>query len=78
MHSTITRILEILNMMNPNAPINELEQFQKLINVDTLKAMQLLGFNYKAAIGEPLTELCASTILSLKKSQNKDLIIRLP
>lgn len=24
--------------------------------------MQLLGFNYKAAIGEPLTELCANKI----------------
>ncbi len=24
--------------------------------------MQLLGFNYKAGIGEPLTELCANKI----------------
>ena len=29
---------------------------------DTLKSMQLLGFNYKAAIGEPLTQLCANAI----------------
>jgi hypothetical protein len=33
--------------------------------------MQLLGFNYKAAIGEPLTELCANAILSKGKSHNK-------
>lgn len=33
-----------------------------LINKDTLKTMQLLGFNYKEAIGEPLTEVCAMTI----------------
>lgn len=28
----------------------------------TLKAMQLLGFNYKEAIGTPLTRACASAI----------------
>lgn len=26
--------------------------------------MLVLGFNYKAAIGEPLTQLCADAILS--------------
>lgn len=34
----------------------------QLINKDTLKTMQLLGFNYKEAIGEPLTEVCANAI----------------
>ena len=38
------------------------EQIKELISVDTLKTMQLLGFNYKAAIGEPLTNLCANAI----------------
>jgi hypothetical protein len=34
--------------------------------------MQLLGFNYRAAIGEPLTQLCANAILSKSKNtQNK-------
>lgn len=33
-----------------------------LINADTLKTMQLLGFNYKEAIGEPLTKICAEAI----------------
>ena len=27
--------------------------------------LQLLGFNYKAAIGEPLTEICANAISKL-------------
>ena len=40
------------------------DQIIKLISVDTLKTMQLLGFNYKAAIGEPLTTICANAILS--------------
>ena len=55
--------------MSPNAPIETFEQMKELISVDTLKAIQLLGFNYKAAIGEPLTQLCADAILS--KSESK-------
>ncbi|HZJ68735.1 MAG TPA: hypothetical protein VFD28_01845 [Candidatus Eisenbacteria bacterium] len=40
-------------------------QIKELISVDTLKTMQLLGFNYKAAIVEPLTEICANAITNL-------------
>ena len=43
------------------------EQLRALINADTLKCMQLLGFNYKEAIGEPLTQMCASAIRSWGK-----------
>lgn len=39
-----------------------LEILKGLLTKDTLKVMQLLGFNYKQAIGEPLTELCANAI----------------
>lgn len=39
------------------------EQIKELISVDTLKTMQLLGFNYKAAIGEPLTLMLKNFIL---------------
>lgn len=38
------------------------EQLVDLIQVDTLRTMQLLGFNYRKAIGEPLTELAANAI----------------
>lgn len=41
---------------------NTIDLFLGLINKDTLKTMQLLGFNYKSAIGEPLTEVCADFI----------------
>ena len=71
LHNTATRVLDILKVMDPKAPVDTFAQFQELIDIDTLKAMQLLGFNYKAAIGEPLTELCANAILSKGKSQNK-------
>jgi len=45
-------------------PIELFEQLKELINIDIFKSIQLLGFNYKAAIGEPLTQLCANTILA--------------
>ncbi len=48
-----------------NEQVKSYEQIKELISVDTLKTMQLLGFNYKAAIGEPLTQICAKAITSL-------------
>ena len=47
------------------------EQIKELISVDTLKTMQLLGFNYKDAIGEPLTKLCANAISNWGSKNNK-------
>lgn len=64
LNNTVGRVLEILKVMTPNTPLETFEQMKVLISVDTLKAMQLLGFNYKAAIGEPLTQLCSDAILS--------------
>ena len=69
LHNTVERLLELFKIMSPNAPIETFEQMKELISVDTLKAIQLLGFNYKAAIGEPLTQLCADAILSKSKSK---------
>lgn len=68
--ATIGRILEILSSSKSNTDeassadvrTAALGQFRQLISADTLRTMQLLGFNYKAAIGEPLTELCANKI----------------
>jgi hypothetical protein len=36
-----------------------------LVSVETLTVLQLIGFNYKAAIGEPLTEVVQGLILQL-------------
>ena len=69
LHNTVSNILEIfkniqlagvdpqdtLGVMRVQKQIETMEQVKNLISVDTLKTMQLLGFNYKAAIGEPLT-----------------------
>lgn len=64
---TFEKILEIVKVMSPSTSISSFEQIKELISVDTLKSIQLLGFNYKAAIGEPLTNLCAETITSKGK-----------
>lgn len=44
--------------------IKTFEQIKELISADTLKTMQLLGFNYKAAIGEPLTLMLRNYIMA--------------
>lgn len=64
LHNTISRFIEILTLfgkMNQSSQAG-FEAIKELISIDTLKTMQLLGFNYKAAIGEPLTELCAQKL----------------
>ena len=45
-----------------------IEQLVDLIQVDTLRTVQLLGFNYREAIGEPLTELVANSIKESTKT----------
>lgn len=79
LHNTVSRVLEFfakfqLNSTSTkgdqenkevNEQIQSFEQIKEFISVDTLKTMQLLGFNYKAAIGEPLTQICAQALFSL-------------
>ena len=76
LHNTVSNILEIIKSIQianalpkgedeiakVKSQVESYEQIKELISVDTLKTMQLLGFNYKAAIGEPLTEICANAI----------------
>lgn len=70
LHNTVARILDLIKKSqgNTNAAVNSqiqaYEQIKELISVDTLKTMQLLGFNYKSAIGEPLTLMLRNFILS--------------
>lgn len=87
LHNTVARLLEIFKTIQlasatlkgndeikkVKTQVDSYEQIKELISVDTLKTMQLLGFNYKAAIGEPLTELCAKAIssISTKKTISK-------
>ena len=75
LHATISGVLDIVKVLSPETPEESFEALKELFSVDTLKTMQLLGFNYKAAIGEPLTQICANAISNLgnknKSSVNK-------
>lgn len=78
LNNTVSRILEIIKnnqialaeqrgneaVENVKSQVKSYEQIKELISVDTLKTMQLIGFNYKSAIGEPLTLMLKNFILS--------------
>lgn len=74
LHNTISTVLDLLANISPEVDWKSFETFKSIISVDTLKAMQLLGFNYKDAIGVPLTNVCANTIMSIgsKRNNNKE------
>lgn len=62
LHNTIETILDLLGGFLNEEQIDSIKPLKEMINVDTLKTMQLLGFNYKDAIGVPLTKICAKAI----------------
>lgn len=68
LHNTVELVLDIITEMSPDTDVAMYQQLKELICVDVLKAIQLLGFNYKEAIGEPLTQLCANAILNKTKN----------
>ncbi|WP_314679925.1 hypothetical protein [uncultured Granulicatella sp.] len=78
LHNTLVKVIELLfSFSGTNTEEQEnLLNLVGLLNKDTLKTMQLLGFNYKEAIGLPLTEVCSDAIRnklgsSSMKSNNK-------
>lgn len=72
LHATLKSAIDVLNAFSPQDPKTQdtMKVVIELLNKDTLKTMQLLGFNYKEAIGEPLTEVCSTAIKSKLKSKN--------
>lgn len=73
LQETATRVLNLL--LPENEPENsqsrdDILKFIELIQVDTLRTMQLLGFNYREAIGKPLTDLVANSIQNYLSVQN--------
>lgn len=89
LHNTVERLIEIVksflikqnngeNNQEIQEQINSFEQIKELISIDTLKTMQLLGFNYKKAIGSPLTMILRNFILSkVPTSDNTEVIHKL-
>lgn len=56
-------LLPIISQYIPQDKVT-MQQIESLLSVETLTIMQLLGFNYKKAIGEPLTLLIQKNIES--------------
>lgn len=74
LHNTLKSAISVLGMFSKNSEDSgdnekNLNNLVELLNKDTLKTMQLLGFNYKEAIGQPLTEVCAEAIKTKLKTQ---------
>lgn len=52
--------------------IESIKTLESLLSINTLNVLQMIGFNFKKAIGEPLTELLSNTISGKNKvSQSK-------
>jgi hypothetical protein len=57
-----------------NEKLKQLEAMKPLLSVETVNVLQLLGFNFRRAIGEPLTALMEGKILSsVNRSQELQL-----
>ena len=72
LHKTIETVLDILSSFLGKEQIESIKPLKDIVNVDTLKTMQLLGFNYKDAIGVPLTKLCATAIENIGNKRNQN------
>lgn len=59
LHNTLERVISLLSsfISVEDGKEDSMKQLVALLNKDTLKTMQLLGFNYKEAI-EPFNEIC--------------------
>ncbi|MCB4209235.1 hypothetical protein IAR49_00010 [Lactiplantibacillus plantarum] len=62
LHSTVKSVIELIKPLvdfENQDEGNSIDVVLDLLNSDTLKTLQLLGYNYKKAIGEPLTQITA-------------------
>lgn len=63
LHNTIKTVLNLIyTFQDTDEESESVDALLKLLNSDTLRTLQLLGFNYKKAIGDPLTEVTSKFI----------------
>lgn len=62
LQGTASAALDVVASFSPSTNLESFESLKSLISMDTLKAMRLLGFDHKKAIGDPLIEACARAI----------------
>ena len=71
-NTIIPAVKDIASNIGDESALLAIEQFTPLLSTDMLVVLQTVGFNYRAAIGEPLTELLRSFILSKTTSSAKE------
>lgn len=73
LHKTMRNAFKLLGNLSDSTEDNKgyLDVLIELLNKDTLKTMQLLGFNYKEAIGVPLTKVCSDFITTKLSTNSK-------
>lgn len=64
LHNTLSASLDLLSQVSTldDSEIESMQTLKNLVSADTLKALQLMGFNYKEAVGETLTKITKSWI----------------
>lgn len=77
LHKTIAKVMniliEVVGYGEESDTVKEVNALISLLDSDTLKTLQLIGFNYKRAIGEPLTEITSKYIQNMfNNSQNEN------
>ena len=71
---TLEKILQLGEEGDETSKSKEtIKQIEPILSKDTLKVLQTLGFNYRQAIGEPLTQIVRDWILSKTESNNRKL-----
>ncbi|MDM7510816.1 hypothetical protein QUF15_11105 [Lactococcus lactis] len=63
LHNTVSTVIKLVRPLSQSENENDEKSIDivlDLLNSDTLKTLQLLGYNYKKAIGEPLTQITAN------------------
>ena len=72
---TLEEILQIENGISKSKEM--MDQITSILSEDTLKVFQTLGFNYRQAIGEPLTQVVRDLILSKMRSDNREIELKI-
>lgn len=74
----VPKLEEILQIENGISKSKEMmDQITSILSDDTLKVFQTLGFNYRQAIGEPLTQVVRDLILSKMRSDNREIELKI-
>lgn len=68
-------IKEFAAKNDDNEFLENIEKIEPLISQNTIKVLQIFGFNFKKAIGEPFTELLIKKINSLSLENNSELML---